>query len=68
MKKRLLLADPKLVIYDPVTMLRVPADGIDADPRTPFWRRRLRDGSMLEDSPTRGPDSKPRHLMTSQED
>lgn len=68
MKKRLLLTDPKLVSYDPATGLRVPPEGILADPRSTFWRRRIRDKSMIEAPPaapaSRAPESKPRHLMT----
>ena len=48
MKKRLILTDPKTVILDPATRLRVPPEGIDADPRMDFWRRRIREGSMIE--------------------
>lgn len=48
MKKRLILTDPALVIKDPATRLRVPLEGIDADPRMDFWRRRIREGSMIE--------------------
>ena len=47
MKKRLLLTDPKLVIYDPATGQREPPEGILADPRSTFWRRRIRIASIL---------------------
>lgn len=55
MKKRLILTDPKTVIRDPATRLRVPLEGIDTDPRMDFWRRRIREGSMIDsgDVPTK---------------
>lgn len=43
-------ASPDLVIRDPKTGARVPADGIIVDDRLPFWRRRLLEGSMIDDS------------------
>lgn len=42
----------KLVITDPETLKRVPPEGVDVDVRKPFWRRRLAEGSMVEDKPT----------------
>lgn len=41
---------PHLVILDPLTRERVPVDGVIVDDRNPFWRRRLREGSMVDDS------------------
>lgn len=67
MKKRLLLTDPKLVIYDPATGQRVPPEGILADPRADFWHRRLREGDMVvapAPAPAAPKLAKPRHLMT----
>lgn len=49
MKIRLIPASETVVIHDPNTGKRVPMSGVMADPRDPFWRRRLvRDRSMVE--------------------
>ncbi len=45
--KHLKLASPDLVIYDPKTRKRVPAEGVTVNERAPFWARRLRDESMV---------------------
>lgn len=59
MKKRLLLTDPKLVIYDPATGQRVPPEGILADPRADFWHRRLREGDMVVAPAPAAPKARP---------
>lgn len=61
-KTRLLLASPELVIKDPATGLRVPAEGILVDARATFWLRRLKQGSMVVAAVAA--ESKPRHLLT----
>lgn len=43
---RLKPATEDLIVRDPVTQERLPADGMDC-PDTSFWRRRLRDGSVV---------------------
>lgn len=40
--------NPSLVILHPKTRKRVPMTGVQVDPRDPFWRRRLKEGSMVE--------------------
>lgn len=47
---------PELVIHDPKTRKRVPAEGIVVDERDPFWARRIRERSMTaEDAPPKAP-------------
>ncbi len=78
MKKRLILANPKTVIFDPKTGHRVPAEGIVVDTSQPFWRRRLKERSMIEAPPAAAEPVEPaplpspdkprnlRHLMADQ--
>lgn len=37
-------------VRDPITMQLLPDDGREV-PLNPFWRRRLRDGDVVEDKP-----------------
>lgn len=55
-----------LRILDPKTKGVVPAEGVHVDDNDPFWRRRLRDGSMeiVEESPLASAPSNPIHVMT----
>lgn len=43
---------PAIIVRDPVTLLPVPAEGMDV-PNTNYWRRRLSDGDIVETRVTR---------------
>lgn len=58
-KKLIILADPKAVIFDPATGKRVPPEGLRVNTRDPFWRRRLKEGSMIDALQPVHPTSKP---------
>lgn len=62
-KKLLILADPKAVIFDPATGKRVPPEGLRVNTRDPFWRRRLKEGSMIE-APAAAPAAAPHKPTT----
>ncbi len=47
MIKKLKPATPDLVVRDPVTTKALPAGG-KAVPMTTYWRRRLKDGDVVE--------------------
>ena len=47
MIKKLKPATPDLVVRDPVTTNPLPAEG-KAVPMTTYWRRRLKDGDVVE--------------------
>ena len=47
MIKKLKPATPELVVRDPVTAKALPAEG-KAVPMTTYWRRRLKDGDVVE--------------------
>lgn len=49
--------DPETLVPDPRTGRRLPADGARV-PRTTYWQRRLRDGSVVEAEPPSAPPSK----------
>ncbi len=40
----------KLVVLDPTTRRRIPAEGLEV-PRTTYWMRRLRAGEVVEFTP-----------------
>ena len=52
-----MLTDHSLVIFIPDSrpLRRVPPEGVTVDTRLPFWRRRLKEGSMVVATPDSTP-------------
>lgn len=55
-------------VRDPVTRKHIPAEGVEV-PNDPFWRRRLRDGDVVEaPRPAERAQPKPRGKSEAKED